>query len=540
MMASKQYFGVMADMSRNGVMKPEQVKKFVDYISKAGYNMLQLYIEDTMEVTNEPYFGYMRGRYTKEELKSIDAYCAEKGVELIPCIQTLAHLNQIFVWPNYKQINDIDNILLVGDEKTYELIDNIFATARECFTSNYINIGMDEAHNIGLGRYLTINGYRNRFEILEEHLKRVIEIAKKYNFHPMMWSDMFFRLANSGDYYGDKMPDEVVEKIPSGVDMVYWDYYKETEEEYSRMFSLHEKMGHDIWFAGGINKWTGFAPFNKRGILKTQAAMRAAKKHNVNKVMITLWGDNGNECPFFATLGALYAARKAYDGIYDEEQLKKGFSEFFGEDYQAFLDLDLPNKVGNVDHDHRGYNPCKYLFYNDYLNGMFDISVTPDTTKCYEKYAKILRKDQENSVNFKYLFDTSASLCECLAVKADLGIRLRNAYKKGKQELAKLLPVLDEAYQKILKFYEAFRKQWLTEYKPQGLEIQELRMGGMLLRTNSVKQTVKDYIDGKIDKIDELEGELLDFYEDFGDEELKRERLSEENNAIKIFSRSIY
>ena len=57
-------FGVMLDWSRNAVMKPEQVKKFVGILRRFGYNMLQLYTEDTYQVENEPYFGYMRGSYT--------------------------------------------------------------------------------------------------------------------------------------------------------------------------------------------------------------------------------------------------------------------------------------------------------------------------------------------------------------------------------------------------------------------------------------------------------------------------------------------
>ena len=36
---SKKYFGVMLDMSRNAVMKPDAVKKFVEYISSFGYNI---------------------------------------------------------------------------------------------------------------------------------------------------------------------------------------------------------------------------------------------------------------------------------------------------------------------------------------------------------------------------------------------------------------------------------------------------------------------------------------------------------------------
>ena len=108
------YFGVMLDMSRNAVMKPQQVKTFASLIRKMGYNMLQLYTEDTYEVENEPYFGYMRGRYTQDELKDIVSYCESIGVEVIPCIQTLAHLAQIFRWKPYGGINDFADILLVG------------------------------------------------------------------------------------------------------------------------------------------------------------------------------------------------------------------------------------------------------------------------------------------------------------------------------------------------------------------------------------------------------------------------------------------
>ena len=64
-----EYFGVMIDCSRNGVMKPTQVMRLIDALAKMGYNMLELYTEDTYEVEEEPYFGYLRGRYTGEEIR---------------------------------------------------------------------------------------------------------------------------------------------------------------------------------------------------------------------------------------------------------------------------------------------------------------------------------------------------------------------------------------------------------------------------------------------------------------------------------------
>ena len=77
-------FGTMIDCSRNAVMNVTSVKKWIDITSDLGYNSLLLYTEDTYEVDNQPYFGYMRGRYSKNELKELDAYAKSKGIELIP------------------------------------------------------------------------------------------------------------------------------------------------------------------------------------------------------------------------------------------------------------------------------------------------------------------------------------------------------------------------------------------------------------------------------------------------------------------------
>ena len=175
-------FGVMLDCSRNAVMKPEQVKKIASVLKDFGYTMLQLYTEDTYEVENEPFFGYLRGRYSVEELQDIVSYCKEIGMEVIPCVQTLAHLNQIFRWKEYAVVNDFADILLPEEERTYALIENIFKTLRKCFSSEYVHIGMDEAHMLGLGKYLDKHGYNNRFDILNRHLNKVIEIAKRYGF----------------------------------------------------------------------------------------------------------------------------------------------------------------------------------------------------------------------------------------------------------------------------------------------------------------------------------------------------------------------
>ena len=74
--------GFMIDCSRGAVLKKETVEKLLRILALLGYNQLMLYTEDTYEVDGEPYFGYLRGRYSQEELKELSAYAEGLGVSL--------------------------------------------------------------------------------------------------------------------------------------------------------------------------------------------------------------------------------------------------------------------------------------------------------------------------------------------------------------------------------------------------------------------------------------------------------------------------
>ena len=271
--------GVMLDCSRNAVMKPEQVKQYARIIRDMGYNTLMLYTEDTYEVDNQPFFGHLRGKYTKAELKDIDAYCADIGIELVPCIQTLAHLNCIFRWyGEYDSVNDCDDILLAGEEKTYALIDDMLSSLAQCFTSKKIHIGMDEAYRVGTGKYRRIHGDEDRFDIINRHLHKVCDIAGKYGFKPMIWSDMFCKLAiDSDDYYGSADISKIEEKaqLPENIELVYWDYYSTDYNRYVNMINTNKAVGKNVYFAGGAWTWRGFAPDNKYSMETTEAAVKA-------------------------------------------------------------------------------------------------------------------------------------------------------------------------------------------------------------------------------------------------------------------------
>ncbi|MBQ8320087.1 MAG: beta-N-acetylhexosaminidase [Clostridia bacterium] len=506
--------GVMLDCSRNAVMTVSALKKLIALLAKMGYNAFQLYTEDTYEIEGEPMFGRFRGRYSKEELKEVDAYCSSLGVELIPCIQTLGHLNQIFHWPTYSKSRDIDAILLVDEEETYRLIEKMFAACADCFTSRSIHIGMDEAHTLGRGKFFDKHGFEEHHEIFLRHLNRVCEVAGRYGFKPMMWSDMFFRLA-FGTYYvkEGEIPDEVKAKVPENIELVYWDYYSDDLETYEKMLDKHLSMNRNVVFAGGAWKWCTYTPNNAVSIRRTELAVNACKEKGVKDVFITAWGDDGGECSPFAVLPALFYASECLKGNSSLDGIEERFEAVTGESWEDMmaLDLTLPKGVKALS---AVYNSGKTMLFSDPFMGRFDSLVfgTGEERVFYEAQAEKLAEAKTRSKSYAYLFESMEKFCAAVAVKYDLGYRTRVAYQAGnKAALAAILADYDESEKRVLTFYEAYRKQWFAENKGNGFEVQDIRFGGLVFRIKHCRQRLKAYLDGMSERIGELEEPFVDY-----------------------------
>lgn len=496
---------VMIDCSRNGVMKPEKVKEFATIIKKMGYNALMLYTEDTYEVENEPYFGYMRGRYTIAEMQEMDAYCCSIGIELIPCIQVLAHLGHIPRWEEYWCHMDSQDVLLVGDERNYRLIENMLATLQKCFTSRRIHIGMDEAFYLGTGRYLQQNGYRDRLQIFVEHLNRVKQLTDQYGFQPMIWSDMFFHLVGEDK----KLPPEILRQVPECVELVYWDYDGKEQKHYDENITAHKQFQNNkTAYAAAVWTCTGYAPNLRLSLDAADAAMRSVRENGIETVLVTMWGDDGKDCSYFAGLSGLFADAQMAKGNFDRQDIAEKFQNLFGYRFEEFMNLELAN-ITAEEESHR-HNPSKYLLFNDPFLGLLDYTVHDELKMRYAAAVKTV----EASVNgreYDYLFDFQAKLLTLLTRKCDLGIRLRKAYQaQDKETLAKLL---EEEFppmaQETRNVYEAFRTLWDRENKSIGFELQEMRFGALMLRNESCARMLREYLEGARERIEELEAPML-------------------------------
>ena len=173
------YRGMMLDVSRHFFGK-EFIKKQIDAIARFKMNRLHLHLTDAagwrIEIKKYPrltdfaawrkpaiwkdwWFGsreYVEkgsegaygGYYTQDDIREIVAYAAERYITIIPEIEMPAHSEEVLTaYPElscthepYRQAD-----FCIGNEKTYEFLENVLTEVMELFPSEYIHIGGDEA-----------------------------------------------------------------------------------------------------------------------------------------------------------------------------------------------------------------------------------------------------------------------------------------------------------------------------------------------------------------------------------------------------------
>ena len=505
--------GAMLDMSRNAVMKLDTVKFVMRKMALMGMNAFMLYTEDTYELEGYDYFGHMRGRYTREELVELDNYAKSLGLELIPCIQLLGHLGTHLRWNAATKYRDGTQTMLVGAEETYKIIDKMIRTVSECFSSKRIHVGMDETVDLGTGRSLHVNGYRPASQLYMEHLTRVCEIIKNYGLRPMMWSDMMMHFVSVGDVAGRhgyditlEHSEEMKKYFPEDIDQVFWDYYNDTEEFYRKNIENHRKyLGNCTLFAGGVWTWSGFAPLYKRSLGFTLPALDVCREQGVKEVVATVWND-GAECNLILALAGLaWYADYTYKGYYDEESVKRCFSFATGENYDDFAMLErVEEPNGDL------FALSRPLLYDDPLISLAGKNLESLDTADFYKDLSAELSSLKVADEYAPAFDVICKLSSLFENKADFSTRLKRAYDcADKKTLAKMQSECDLIIKKLNKLRIAHRESWMKYNKPFGWEVFDIRYGGLIMRFETCRERLQEYLSGNLDKIDELDASRL-------------------------------
>ena len=525
--------GVMLDCSRNSVLTMDMIKWYIRFEASLGMNTMMLYTEDTYEVEEYPYFGAYRGRYSSEELHELAVYADQFGIEMIPCIQALAHLKNTLRWEAMAGMQDTDDILMVGESEVYRFVEACIRRATEPFLTKRVHLGMDEAWSLGLGKYLHKNGYHPKSEIMAAHLEQVAQICRKLGLEPMIWSDMYLRRSSQNNDYYDLPLDADLSgavKPPADVALVYWDYYHTDENFYRQYLRMHSQLSDKVIFAGGGWVWNGVSPNLKGAKDTTEPAMRAVKEAGIREAVCTMWQDDGAETPMGAGLSSIVRfAEHGFAKEVSEEALKEQFEFLTGTSWEACEILgEFDRPQGSAFYD----NPSKYLFYQDVLIGLFDEQIRNWDVKSYyeglrDRLLKALEEGMKRNCTQKdcmqilqrgggyaeEVLSLYVCLADALSVKAPLGRKLHEAYeKKDRQALVALAEKeIPLAMEKIRVYRDRREALWNRESRIFGFEVLDIRIGGLLARLESAKKRVESWLNGEVDSLPELEEPRLPF-----------------------------
>ena len=507
----------MIDVSRREVLTLDGAKKMLDHLALMGYNMAMLYTEDLIELEGRPFFGYMRGKYTVKDLRELDDYAYEYGIEMIPCIECYGHMKRYLHWPEASKIKDTEEVLLARSEQTFEFLDQLISTASSAFRSKRIHIGMDEANDMGRGKFLNKNGYVPPFEIFNEYMERLIGITNKYGLTPMMWSDMYFRISSENDYYYDVnavVPDDVVAKIPDEVQLVFWHYGDEQGCD-DKMLENHVRLGKHILFAGGMWSWIGHFPENRFSFESSKFSLEACRRHGVREAIATLWLNDADTDFFACLLGLSNFAELCYDKKIEtikDEKLCSAFEAATGGIWEAFF------KMGDYhnDFDARSFSKYsdrflgKHLFYNDVLEGLFDSHLYEHPMSPHYAACAKAMSAYSDSGRWNYLYRFAESVFDLLALKTFIAENLAPAYKRGDREtlveLYELLPFLKEKAEQV---WRSHRDVWMKNNKAFGWINIETRYGALIARLDTAIYLLGAYLSGEISELEELAEDRL-------------------------------
>lgn len=528
--------GVMLDVSRGRVLKVDYLKTRMDHLAKMGFNALMLYTEDTYELDGEPKWGYMRGGYSEDDIREIKRHADSLGLKMIPCIETLGHLEQVLRWPEYQDIVNTKKTLLIGEERSYELIEKMVAFWARTVGGSRIHVGLDEAYNFAREKYAKKNGKRPPLDVFLEHLKRVNDICAKYGFsEPIIWSDMFYRIASAtSDYYDPtvKADPSLAERIPKNVRLCYWDYYHGEQSYYEGMIDGHRTLGSEPILAGGIQLWRHFLHDREKTLATGKAFLGAAKEKGCREFFFTLWGDDGGYAiPEVAEEG-LFACAELAAGrtVEPTNENCERFRTITGLDYRALAALEPINR--HYADDWPGMILEASVLYDDPLYcGNYRNYLVRKPSEAAEKRHYLARyrdaswRDNGAAVMADYLASLETcrkieglppqvqALVAALAEKVAYEQSILAAWRNGDREAIRRIAENDlpRLISETERCFELYRDNWYRTSRPFGFELIQKRNAAVLERLKEAKRRLDDFISGKIPTIEEYDEAIKPF-----------------------------
>ncbi len=473
--------GFMLDISRGKVPTLQTLFEYVDILSDLKYNQFQLYL-DNIVVEYKHYPEYCQDVLTIDELRELDRYCKERFIDLVPNQNGLGHMENWLKIPEFKPLAIVPesgpvNTLNPFDERSLDFVKTLLDDTLLGFTSDYVNINMDEPFGLGKGQTRELCSQLGVENVYVEYLNRVIEfVQKKHHKTPMYWDD--FVISHK----------EALEKVSRDSIALEWGY--EAEWPFYERCEILRKANRRFYTCPSTATFASVTGRFDVMLDNVEAAAKSCIAFGGEGFLITEWGDGGH--PQFSTMFVLPLAFGAacawhYNANNDNKYTKHlAFSKHtkivqYCEDYVDHFVFGVKG-LGKILHRAENYYLVenKNIWCGTNLNGNVgrlsrgeEPTMDADTAQMLCQYMQSVRKqlgrlDKDNVYVQEAICNVDMVVAYAKCVVDFWGELSREEQQQLKREL--------------MDIKERFLKLWRAKNKDRGLELSIKTFDGLIRR----------------------------------------------------------
>ena len=292
--------GYMLDISRGRKPNMDSIKQMIDFMAALKYNEFQLYMEgECFKYSAYPKYTENFDCLTPEDIKELDRYCKARFIDLVPNQNSFGHLTHWLKHDEFRELglyegDDTPNTLNPLLPESHAFVSNLYDSVLPHFTSEYVNIGLDEAY--GLGKFQIEEYCREHGNdiVFMEWLNKLNALAGKHGKKVMFWSDMIYK------------SEKLYSMIPKDAIALEWGY----ELIQSQMMTEHcisfKNAGLNYYVCPATNGHCAFTGRSDVTTFNIRTAAELGVKYGAKGLLLTDWGNLGH--PQFGVWSMNYVA----------------------------------------------------------------------------------------------------------------------------------------------------------------------------------------------------------------------------------------
>lgn len=299
--------GIMLDISRDKVPTMATLFRLVEEFAEWKINRLELYTEHTFAYRNHRDVWVDSSPMTAEEVRELDAFCADRHIELVPNQNCFGHLHRWLNHNSYKHLAEAPDgfdtpwgerrggpfSLNPLDPGSIALVDELLGELLPNFSSKNVNVGCDETFDLGQGRSREACARSGKGRVYLDFLLKIHRLCEKSGKRMHFWGDIVLN------------HPELITDLPRDVVPLIWGY--EADHPFAEQCQRFAEVGLPFFVCPGTSTWNSIIGRTDTALANLENASEYGKSSGATGYLITSWGDNGHWQPYAIDLLPLAA-----------------------------------------------------------------------------------------------------------------------------------------------------------------------------------------------------------------------------------------